>query len=263
MQRDPSIHIKLSDLVHILKTKVFDKNLKPADLGMVLLKECAPYSVSTRSVISSNLRVERKAKKLIHSSRLDSDLFSQLIYATRKSLKHRGITLIKPGSKDWDMVKEITTKALDFCLEFELGKREGFIQYIKIGISKMIKFNLNKFNGLHEIICETYSAIKEIEKDTDPELTKELYNYYSQEVIRVTGIFEPIDNDPEKYVYFVKARQLAEELNVSLDLYIEAQFDGLNFAKGIPHPVQLTGVNARQRLIRYLYKKGFKVVDKN
>ena len=40
---------------------------------------------------------------------------------------------------------------------------------------------------------------------------------------------------------------------------MKAQFEGLDFSGGIPHPTQLTGPKATDRVIRYCYKEGIKI----
>jgi hypothetical protein len=217
-----------------------------------------PYSILSRKVNVTSDRIEKKAKRLLSSSRVDADLFAQLVYAIRKKRKHRGISPIKPGGRDWDLVKEITASALGFCEEFELYKREGFIRYIEIGISKMAKFNINKFPNLYEAICETHLAMDEISKDENPNSTKEMYDYYISHIAEHTGIFENLQELPEKYVWFVRARVEADKIKVPGIVYIKAQFSGLDFAKGIPHPIQLVGPKAIDRVNRYSYKRNFK-----
>jgi hypothetical protein len=217
-----------------------------------------PYSIISRQVNVTSDRVEKKANRLLKSSRLDADLFARLIYAVRKQRKHRGISQIKPGGKDWDLVKEVTASALNFCEEFSLKKREGFIKFIEVGLTKMAKFNLARFVNLYEPICETYEAIVEIDNDDNPVGTDELYGYYIGHIAECTGIYEDLKVLPEKYVWFVRARKEADRLKVPYAVYIKAQFSGLDFAKGIPHPVQLVGPKAILRVNRYSYKKNFK-----
>ena len=216
------------------------------------------YSINSRNVTVTSDRIEKKAKRIINSSRLDADLFAQLVYVIRKKRKHRGISPIKPGGREWDLIKEITASALNFCEEYELKKREGFINYIEIGITKMVKFNIAKLPSMYEGICETYSASQEILTDDDPNGTKEMYEYYVQHIAEYTGIFEKLNEIPEKYVYFVRARKVADEIKVPGIVYIKAQFEGLDFARGIPHPVQLIGPKAIERVNRYTYKRNFK-----
>jgi hypothetical protein len=262
MRREPSIHITKSKLLDIIEDIIGGQKhgiVYPSNIIVdKIFRLSKSHSINTRNVLVNSDRIEKKAKRLINSSRLDADVFAQLVYAIRKKKRHKGISPIKPGGKDWDLVKDITASALNFCEEFGLKKREGFINYIEIGMGKMVKFSLNKFPNMYEGICETYTATQEILKDDNPNGTKELYQYYIQHIADYTGIFEDLINIPEKYVYFIRARKVADEIHVPGVVYIKAQFEGLDFAKGIPHPVQLIGPKALERVNRYTYKRNFK-----
>lgn len=255
--RDPSLHIKRSDLINIISTLLPDSYNHEIFVDR-LIKLSAPHSVSSRSIHVPNNRIEKKVNKLIQSSRLDGDMFSNLLYLIRKKLRHVGVTQAKPGSKDWEAIKECAANAIEFCSEFDLEKKAGFQEYIKIGISKMKIFNIRKFPSLHEQISNTYQAMRIVKDDDEPEFTEFLYKEYSSTILTNTGIFEDMKSDPEKYSNFVLARKQAKKLNVALDLYMEAQFDGLSFTNGIPHPHQLHGVKATERLYKYLYKQNIK-----
>lgn len=257
MKREPSIHIFKSRLVEILEDILSeDEDVK----GLVndIFYRAKPYSISSRTVTTSNDRIEKKIKRVTNTTRLDSDIFSQLIYAKRKSLKHRGISMIKSGSKDWDILKEVTGQALLFCEDFELSIREGFIKYIEIGLSKMSKYGLNKFLGMYQGISETHQALIDISEDEDPGGTKKMYEYYTKIIADKTGVFERLEELPEKYVWFIKARNQADDLKVPHNVYIKAQFEALNFAKGIPYPSQMVGPKATERVNRYAFSKGIK-----
>lgn len=258
MKRDPSLHIKKSDFIQVLIT-MGHGTYQAASLADEIFHYSKPYSIHTRTFTVSNERQEKKMDKLVNASRRDADLLAQLIYARRKTLHHRGVAQIKAGSRDWEMLKGITAHALEFTNEFGLQRRYGFIQYVDVGLSKMQKFSLNKFPSLYEGICERYQALLEIEKDKDQVMTKEMYDGYCQRVLDNTGMHDQLDQIPEKYVWFVRARQQAEDLNVSVNIYIKAQFEGLDFTKGIPHPIQLTGVKATDRVIRYCFKHDIKI----
>lgn len=258
--REPSLHIKWSDFKHVIGGVLGitdDDQLE--GLTSEVFHRGKPYSINTRNITVTNDRIEKKAKKILESSRRDADLLAQLIYATRRKLKHRGITQIKPSSKDWGMVKEITAHALDFCNEFNLTRREGFIKYIEVGLSKMQKFALPKFLNMYEGICLTYQCMLEIQQDEDPEMTKEMYKSYSEKIIENTGIHDRLEELPDKYVWFVRAREEAEKMNISVNIYLKAQFAGLDFTKGIPHPTQLVGAKATERVIRYCYENSIKI----
>jgi len=260
MHRDPSIHITKSVLQEIVEGMFQpDSGIDTKGITNKIFKQAKARSIHTRSVTVSTDRMETKAKRLIQSSRRDADLLAEVIYARRRLLKHRGITPIKPSSRDWGILKEITAHALDFCNEFNLTRRYGFIKYIDTALPKMKKFYLNKFLPMYEGICESYQATLEIQQDKDSETTDEMYKYFARRVIERTGIHDETVELPEKYVWFVRAREQAENLNVSVTIYMSAQFDGLDFSGGLPHPTQLTGPKATERVIRYCSKEGIKI----
>jgi len=259
-KREPSLHIKYNDFKHVIGIVmgIEDKDQLEGIASEVFFRG-KPYSVSTRSMTISNERMEKKAARIIQSSRRDADLLASLIYATRRRMKHRGITQIQPSSRDWGMVKEMAAHALDFCNEFDLDRRSGFLKYIEVGLSKMQKFGLAKYLNMYEGICLTYQAMIEIEQDPDAETTKEMYEIYSQRVIDNTGINDRLEELPDKYVWFARARAQAEQMNAAVGLYMNAQFEGLDFTKGIPHPTQLVGPKAHDRVVRYCYEHGYKL----
>ena len=262
MKREASIHIiksRLSEIIEEIMGSQKHGVVCSSDVIVDKIFSMAKiYSINSRNVIVTSNRIEKKARRIIESSRADADLFARLVYAIRMNRKQKGISPIRTSGKEWDLVKEITASALNFCEEFNLKKREGFIKYIEIGISKMIKFNLIKFPSMYEGICENYISTQEILRDDDPLGTKEMCEYYIQHIADYTGIFEKLIDIPEKYVYFVRARKIANEINVPGIVYIKAQFEGLDFAKGIPHPIQLIGPKALERVNRYSYKRNFK-----
>jgi len=263
MVREPSLHITKSVLIEIYRDLGYGFYESVSMVEEIMMRAKAK-SIHTRTVTISDDKLEKKLNKLLKSSRADADLFARIIYTTRKhKLKHKGISQIKPGGRDWETVKEITGQALEFCEEYDLNPRKGFILYAEIGISKMKKFILNKFLGMYEGICERYEAVTEIGGDEDSEMTEVMYKHYNSFIISNTGIFTDLKLIPEKYVYFVKARQQAKELNLSPKIYIDAQFEELDFTKNIPHPSQLVGVKAIERVMRYCYKNQIRVDGKH
>lgn len=257
MKRDPSIHITKSSLIEILEEIAIKEDAEKLANRLFFLAR--PYSIHTRTITVSTERMEKKAKRLVQSSRHDADLLSKLIYNKRQKMKHRGISPIKVANKDWGMLKEITVHALNFTNEFKLTRRYGFLKYVEVGLSRMKKFNLNKFLPMYQGICETYQALIEIEKDDDSEMTKQIYKIYARWVIEYTGLHDVLEELPERYVWFVRAREQARSMNVAVNVYMQAQFEGLDFAKGIPYPSQLVGLKATERVIRYCYKEGIKI----
>lgn len=260
MKREPSIHITRSDLIKILKINILPEGVDCDGLAKLILRLSKPYSLHTRTIVVSTDKMEKNAKRILECTRRDADLFAQLVYAIRKEMRHRGISLLKVGSKEWGFLKEVTAHALNFYNEFEFEtKRAAFLRYIRIGANKMKKFRLTKFLNMYESICESHLALVEIERDDDIEMTKEIYTVYSRYIINHTGVYDRLEEIPEKYVWFVKAREEAKNLNVSVKVYMNAQLEAFDLSTGIPHPAQLVGPKAVDRVIAYMYKNGIKI----
>ena len=66
-------------------------------------------------------------------------------------------------------------------------------------------------------------------------------------------------SNPDKYVWFVRAKYQAKDMGITNSTYMKAQFDGLDFVRGIPHPTQMVGEKARERVIRYAFKHNINV----
>lgn len=250
MVRKASLHIYKKDLFEILEDVVDD----PKRVTDYIMKKAKLRSINSRTVNVTTQRLENKVKKLVEATRQDASAFAQLLYLKRVKKKHKGIRQIKPGSKDWGVIKEITNKALVFNNQYTLSRREGFSIYIDIALKYMNGFSLNKILGMSERIFQLYEAQDEINNDNNKEGTKTLYRYFFSYIMDNTGIPDNSEEIPEKYLGFVRARKQADEMGVKYKDYVMAQFEGLDFIKGIPNPTQMYGEKAKQRVITYLYK---------
>lgn len=251
--REPSLHITRTNLIKVIGN-YFDNDIFPAEeIADSIMKAAAPYSISSRSISITNDRIEKKAKKILASTRNDANLFAQLLQLNRQKLRHRGVRQIKPNSREWGMIKELAGMALDFSNEFEIERKEGFRIFIQIGLSKMKKFQLNKLLNMYEGICEDYEGKQAILNDPNREFTDKLYKEYVSLIIQKTGI--DVDySEPSTYKYFIEAAEIANKHNLSASIYVKAQFAGFEWRDGYPAPVQLTGTKATQRLNKYLYE---------
>jgi len=260
--RSPSINITESNLILVLK-KIYtaealnDKQIEK--LASRILCLAKPFSISNRKIILDSLHLEKKVTKLNASNRNDADLFSNLLLNIRRKLKHRGIQQIKPNTKDWLLIKDITGYANQFCEEFGLEKREGYIEFINIGVGKMSKFSLIKFPNMLSGISESYASAKELSKDSDPELTKQIHNLYQRIITDKTGLPTDFSKNPDKYIYFLRVRELSENLGIKPSIYIKAQFASFEWRDGVPDPIQLVGDKALERLNKYLYQNNIQV----
>jgi len=251
--RDPSLHITKSDLKKILKTLLPEKDEeKMADK---IFKKARLYTPHSRKFVVTSKKSQTKAERISSSSIKDAELFSLILLHKRKSMKHRGLKQIKAGSRDWLIVKDIVNIANEFCETYELEKREGYIEFINIGIERMAKFMLVKLLNMGTSIIDIYGFKKQLEQDDTPKQTEEIYKFYRSQIISKTGLFVDYSK-PEKYVYFLLVKNKANELGISGEEYIKAQFYALEWRNGYPDPIQLIGDKAIQNLNKYLYEKG-------
>ena len=209
MSRIPSINITESNLMLVLRsifTEAAFSNMQLEKLANHILCLAKPYSITNRKIILSNNQLEKKVTKLNASNRNDADLFANILLNIRRKLNHRGIQQIKPNTKDWLLIKDIAGYANQFCDEFDLNRRDGYILYINIGISKMNKFSLIKFPNMLAGISEHYAAQLELYNDEDPEETKLIHNLYQNIITEKTGFPTDYTKNPEKYIYFIKIK---------------------------------------------------------
>jgi hypothetical protein len=222
----------------------------------LILEKAKTKSCNSRSILSSNEKMEKKVEKVILAGRNVTGIFAQLWILNRRKLHHKGLTIPKPGDNEWLNYKQAAKLASEFCNEFDLKPKEGMNEYIRLGLTKMKNVSVFKFTSLHSSICSTYESKKEIDSDHDPEITEEAYGVYGMLVARKIGEFSNNYKEiPEKYVCFKRAKEEAKKLNLSMSSYIEAQFWGMEFRSGIPDPYQLYGDKAVERAIKYCYEK--------
>ena len=87
-------------------------------------------------------------------------MLANIIYNTRKKLKHKGISQIKTNSRDWASLKELTKLIVEFCNDFGLKKREGFITYIDLSFKAMSSKRgiIPKMVNMYERISSEYEV---------------------------------------------------------------------------------------------------------
>lgn len=261
MGREPSIHITKSKLKQIL-FNIFEVDKRDVDtVTNEILKRAKPYSLTNRLLI--NQLNEKKVERINNSDISDASLFSSILLTVRRKMKHKGLTQIKTGSRDWLMVKEITMLANNFCQENDLTKRQGYIEFINIGVGLMGRFMLMKFLGLSEAISNRYDVLQELRQDNNKELTEKMHKLYQRLMIENTGGFVNYQNLPEKYVYFYRLIKEAQIHNLVPETYLKAQFMSFEGRNSYPDPIQLVGDKALNRVGRYLQEHEIKPTQTN
>lgn len=253
--RDPSIHVTASTLERVLK----EQGIKFKNFDG-LVKQLRKYSCDNRSVVVSNDKLKREATKRLTSTKSDTLLLADIIYSMRIKMKHRGVRKINEADREWLQLKELTKLANQFCEEFKLKKRDGYIKYLEMAFPKVssLRAYISKFINMYESICNEFDSMKSLYDDEAPKKTLEVHDYFVNKIADKTGILEIMTTKPEKMLQFLKARNLADELGIDYDVLIDAQFDALDWCNGIPTPEQLSNDKARERLNKYLYENNIR-----
>ena len=112
-------------------------------------------------------------------------------------------------------------------------------------------------------ILNKFESDKLLAEDEFPEETTKMHDIYVSLIAEKTGIWNNYKGDPLQYVNFYWAKQLANQLNVDYETFIEAQFNALDFCNGIPKLEDLGNDKAKQRLTQYLSKNGLEVKEES
>lgn len=249
--REPSIHITKSQFEEILNTLEVDNF--PVEAFFVIARKEA---INHRAVLVSNNKNTKRVNNILLASKGDAALVADILYATRIKLKHRGVRKInESNSREWANCKKIAELCNQFCEDFRLDIREGFIKYIELGIKKMDgNYNnlLNRLASMSEKISDLYSATLEMEGDSGN--AKAIHDYFIKRVADVTGIYESFVNQPDKYIHFVRLDKFLSEKGWDPIQFIDAQFESLAWCNGLPEPSQMYNDKAIERYNKYLFK---------
>lgn len=271
--REPSVHITRSTLYGLIVKHIgvdlgsCDEKaheyggLNLLDRVDIIMKEARSYSLDHRSIGGENKKVRNQAIRRASSNIGDANLLADIIYSTRIKLKHIGVSKIKQTDAQWASVKELVPIVNEFCQRFGFEPRNGYIEFVTTGLklmaqAKRVNYNFCA-NWLHQRvnwILDVYQSEKEVKDDKYPVLTRELYEYYTREILDRVGISNIHDKNPQEYIWFVRARELADNLGVDYETFVQAQFYALEFCNGIPKIEDLSNDKARQRVITYMAK---------
>ena len=260
MKREPSIHVTESILLRLIREFYdFDDLTEEHALEMrdYIMSRAHNYSLESRQIQITNQKIADKVLNKVVDDKTDISLLSTLIYSIRKDLKHRGIKPINNNSAEWTQLKKLTKVVNEFCNEFELGKREGYITYIRNGLKKISSYRgyITKLYDMSESLSNEYQATLEISNDKNARLTQTLHNYYIGKIAIKTGMKESFLSNPLEYVIFVRLSEKLVEMKVKPEQYIDAQFEGLGWTGNYPEPSQLLSEKAIGRLNKYLYNQ--------
>lgn len=254
--RDPSIHITKSTFEKLIKD--LEISYFPTEAFFLMARK---NSIDSRAVIASNKKTSKRIDKITLASHGDANLVADLLYATRIKLKQRGVRKItESNSREWSYCKQLAEICNNFCNDFELETRAGFITYIEIGLSRVTSNRnlIQKLISLADSISVRYEVSQEVKDYLCTEANKrgvqDIYQYYIKYIANSTGIYESFEDDPEKYIHVCRVHELVTARNWDYKAYINSQFEALSFCNGVPSLENMYGDKAIERFNKYLYK---------
>lgn len=260
--RDPSIHIKESDLRELFGlyfSKLLDKsNLD--ELVSDLLSRSKEYTCNNRSMLVKNQKQRKVMNSLLQSSKSDADLVARIIQMVRVRLGHNGVRKIRENGREWSQLKELANTCNQYCEVFGFGKKMGYTKYIEAGMKhiKSMYGYIGKLINLYETLVQQTQALNEL-GNLDTKDILEIHDIYVQQIASRTGIQESYMDNPTKMMGFAKALEQAHSMGCDGETWILAQFEALSFCNGIPTPEQLHGDTAKERLIKFCYQNNIKL----
>lgn len=249
MSRNPSIHIRRTDL----KIVLLNSGIQVSDSQMDLIFQNAiHYKLSDRHLIFSNKK--QNLERLEKNHKVETapvEIFNGCLTLVRQDIGHRFFEKIDRTSVQYSVLKEVSMIAEEYCKTFNLGLREGFVEFCRLGLDLMgKKYGLNKFKFYKEKIFKQKEWEILIQDDAGSTLTAEVISYYKSTLLSKGTTYE-IDR-VEEYVDFIYCKQEIQESNSKVKDWIDAQFIKLEFLDIYPNPNQLYGDGARKRYKEYM-----------
>lgn len=212
--RDPSIHIRRSDLINVFRRLEMD--VDKVDLIFKLTKH---KRVKNRFLTAEKIYTDNTGK------------FVNILHTMRMQHNHRGIVQIKKGDKNWKVCSGIASKVEDFSIEFGLTFEDAARMTIEQGLKSKI-FRLNALNP-EKIRDKVY-----IEKSGMRKQAVKALDIYL-ELVGLEG-YKKNFLAPEILINFVFLVEQTEDVRE----WIKAQIEGLKWTNSIPEPYQLHGEKA-------------------
>jgi hypothetical protein len=262
--REPSLHIKRTDLKKIIAA-FFESNeigIHPSLLVNHLLSSGVNYRITNRNILDTPKKFRKRTESLKLASQQDVAYFIKIVKTiSHRDNRFRGLGLFLDGTKEYTLARECTALCNQFCETFKLGKKDGYKEYIRIGMQLMNSFSLSALIGKARFINLRYEAEQIIEDDEHPKSTKFAYKYYVDFIYEKTGNIINYVDEPDKYRYFVDIVDTADRLGLAPVSYVKAQFEALEWRGGIPEPQQMVGSRAENKVIKWMAEHGVKKQD--
>lgn len=248
-RRDPSIHVRRSELIELIRGEgiVF-----PEDCVDSMMKKAVGLNIRNRIIVTA----KRKAKaKMARSLAVEDNIVERFNKIYNIQIKDHNIKTgpIYKTSKSYLTLKEIAYNAQNFCRLFNFKKlEEGFGQYIKLGISLLKnKYSIYRLKGYDSKIILTYENFLLLSNDPTPERTQKMHEAWRRACYEhYNSVFDT--DDPNKTIAFYYAKIEADEIKADYDDWMLAQFNKWSYLDSVPEYVQLYGDDAKLTYNKYI-----------
>lgn len=263
--REPSLHIGYSTFIYLLEK--YGVNMTKTQVKK-FMQEARGYAIPHRGFVVQPSQA-KKVEARTSSPLRDANLLANTIYLVRTKLNHFGISKIKQSDQQWSEIVQLVPLVNEFCDLHKLTKKAGYIKFVETGF-EILSSSKSKANLAHctswlknkaSWINARYEVNQEISSDPSPQDTQIVYDLYVSHIFEKTGMVSVNYKEPKEYVNFVRAKKLADDIGISYEAYIDAQFEALDFCNGIPNLEDLYGEKGYTRVVRYVSKHGYVIKE--
>jgi len=242
--REPSIHITVSDLAKVLKG-LGAAGLSAEDVARAARK----YAIWNRSMVLDKVYAEKKLEKeAINDNVLFKYMYKLYTMTVRSKHKFHPKRFKLSDARTLALISTVTMDALDFCEMHSLEREVGFKTYLDIGLEKSPK--LAALAGSVERIQEAYTARQSLTNNIG---TEELYQVYSDHIATYTGQAYTL-RSATIMLKFQEAALYCDTHSIEYYTFIAALFGGLAWKSGIPSPSMFSSDYGMQLVYEHLGK---------
>jgi len=177
--------------------------------------------------------------------------FARLYLAYRRSMKHKNVTLIRPGNNQWKVLKDVTREAIAFCTENDLEEDEGFRLFLDVAGQVTNSMKLHEIRAKSDKIHEHFVAVEIVRSDPNKQLTQQVWDSMASHYVSSTGRDYPVKYVPLQVQYFVEAAALCKKYKIRPKAFVEMLVNEFAWL-GFPKPYHLVGDKAKE-----LCKQGY------
>jgi hypothetical protein len=201
-------------------------------------------------VTAKKQTLRKKATKLQGGGEKLISEFQSALVAVRRELKHVHVKVLKPTDALYGVLTDVAELGDEFCKKFALNRREGFMEFCRIGVKLMgKKYALNKFMYNAEKIFVT-AEVERLVKDADQSKSERMYREWRRCMEEYANFVYEVNSDSD-FVNFIYAYREADKVKADYGDWMQAQFEGLAWMNTVPELEQLHTDNAHKRYVAY------------